>query len=177
MRWLALALLLLLPACRQEMAVQPKYQAYAPSDIWADGASARPLVPGTVARGALDRLAAAATPPAVDAALLVRGQERYEIFCSPCHGLTGQADGRVVQRGFPEPPSYLSARLRAAPAAHFFEVITDGYGVMYPYGDRVPPADRWAIIAYIRALQLASPEVAADYQTRDAVPVREGGTR
>jgi mono/diheme cytochrome c family protein len=86
-------------------------------------------------------------------ALLARGRERYDIYCSPCHGFSGHGDGMIVQRGFPTPPSYHSARLRSADAQHFFDVITHGYGVMYSYAARVEPRDRWAIIAYIRALQ------------------------
>lgn len=177
MRYRALILLIALGACIEDMVEQPKYTAYAPSPLWSDGASARPQVAGTVARGALEARRAAAHPPKISAALVARGRERYEIFCSPCHGFTGQGDGRVVQRGFPVPPSYLSARLRAAPSRHFFDVITNGYGVMYPYGDRVPPADRWAITAYIRALQAASGETAGDHSARGAVPVggRDGG--
>lgn len=163
--------LVVIAGCREDMAEQPKYAAYAPSGLWADGASARPLVEGTMARGALATRRAAAEPPPVTAALLARGRERYEIFCTPCHGFTGQGDGRVVQRGYPAPPSYLSARLRAAPARHFFDVITRGYGVMYPYGDRVTPSDRWAITSYIRALQAASPEIAPDHPARDAATV------
>jgi len=166
-----LLLLFALAACREDMAEQRKYTSYAPSGLWSDGASARPLVEGTIARGTLARRQKAAAPPAVVPALLERGRERYNIFCAPCHGLTGQGDGRVVQRGFPAPPSYLSARLRAAPARHFFDVISDGYGVMYPYRDRVPEPDRWAIIAYIRALQVASPEVEASNPARGLVPV------
>lgn len=160
-----------LAGCKQDMAEQPKLTAYAPSAIWEDGAAARPQVTGTLARGGLDRLRAADGPPPITAALIARGGERYDIFCTPCHGPTGQGDGRAVQRGFPPPPSYLSARLRGAPARHFFDVITDGYGVMYPYGDRVPPRDRWAIIGYIRALQAAAPDVAADHPARAAVPM------
>jgi mono/diheme cytochrome c family protein len=92
---------------------------------------------------------------AVSPELLKRGQERFNIYCSPCHGAAGEGDGMVVQRGFPKPPSYHTQRLRAASAQHFFDVITKGYGVMYAYADRVAPADRWAIAAYIRALQLS----------------------
>ncbi len=164
----------LLPGCRQDLADQPKYSTFSPSTLWEDGAAARPLVAGTVARGTLERLDALATPPPADAALLLRGQERYEIYCAPCHGPTGQGDGYVVRRGFPAPPSYLSARLREAPAEHFVEVITRGYGVMYPYADRVPPHDRWAIVAYIRALQLAAPTIAEEHPARAMVPA--GGT-
>ncbi len=156
--WLALALsgVATVASCdRASMDVQPKYEAYDPSPVWSDGASARPLVEGTVARGALERAAAVARPPPVTPALLARGRERYGIYCAPCHGLDGTGTGRVPQRGFPQPPSYLSERLKAAPAEHFMAVIADGFGVMYPYGDRVEPADRWAIVAYIRALQIA----------------------
>jgi mono/diheme cytochrome c family protein len=87
--------------------------------------------------------------------LLARGQQRFGIYCAPCHGFGGDGDGMIVQRGMPRPPSFHSARLRTAPDAHFMAVITQGYGVMYSYADRVAPRDRWAIIAYIRALQLS----------------------
>jgi mono/diheme cytochrome c family protein len=99
--------------------------------------------------------AAQANPYPVTLQLLRRGQERYTIYCLPCHSALGDGDGRVVRRGFPAPPSYHSERLRAAPDRHLYEVITHGYGVMYPYADRVEPSDRWAIVAYIRALQLS----------------------
>lgn len=151
-----------LAACQPELAEQPKYETFAPSDLWADGASARPLVQGTVAQGALARSAAARTPPAVSAALMRRGETQYGIYCVPCHGESGAGDGAVVQRGFPAPPSYHEPRLRAAPAAHIFDVITDGWGVMYGYGDRVAPEDRWAIVAYVRALQLAELKTVAE---------------
>ena len=95
------------------------------------------------------------TPPPVTAALLARGRERFGIFCSPCHGLAGDGDGIIVAHGFPAPPSYHIDRLLAAPAQHFYDVISHGYGVMFAYDDRVPPHDRWAIAAYIRALQLS----------------------
>ena len=95
------------------------------------------------------------SPPAVSMALLERGRQRFDIDCSPCHGRTGEGDGMIVQRGFPRPPSYFSEKLRNAPNQHFYDVITRGYGVMVPYGDRVEPADRWAIVAFIRALQFS----------------------
>ncbi len=158
MRAAAILALVFLAACRQEMAEQPKYQALDPSELWADGASARPAPEGTVARGALERETVAETPPPATPALLARGRERYEIYCAPCHGLDGGGGGRVVQRGFPAPPSYRVPRLMKAPARHFYDVITDGYGIMYSYADRVKPEDRWAITAYIRALQLAGAE-------------------
>lgn len=93
------------------------------------------------------------SPPPLTLALLKHGQERFDIYCSPCHGRTGQGDGMIVQRGFPHPPSYDEDRLRQAPVQHFYDVITNGYGAMFPYAQRVAPADRWAIAAYIRALQ------------------------
>lgn len=94
-------------------------------------------------------------PVPVDAALLARGRERFDIYCSPCHGYDGRGDGMIARRGFPPPPSYHTPRLRQAPSLHFYAVITHGYGAMYSYAARVPPADRWAIVAYIRALQLS----------------------
>jgi mono/diheme cytochrome c family protein len=94
-------------------------------------------------------------PYPITAQLLHRGRERFDIYCSPCHSPVGDGDGRVVRRGFPAPPSYHSERLRNAPDSHFYAVITNGYGAMYSYASRVPPADRWAIVAYIRALQLS----------------------
>ena len=101
-------------------------------------------------------------PLPVTAATLARGQERFGIFCAPCHGPLGDGDGLVARRGFPNPPSYHSDRLRNAPDSHLFAVITHGYGAMYPYANRVPPADRWAIVAYIRALQRSQHASLAD---------------
>ena len=146
---------LLLAGCDQSMTAQPKNKAYSRSTLWSDGTSARPLPAGTVARGDLARDEAASRPPVVDAALLTRGQERYGIYCSPCHGLSGRGDGMIVQRGFPAPPDYGAPRLLSVSADHIFDVITNGYGVMYSYAARVEPADRWAIVAYVRALQTA----------------------
>jgi mono/diheme cytochrome c family protein len=96
------------------------------------------------------------SPPPVTMALLERGKERFEIYCSPCHSRLGDGNGMIVQRGFPHPPSYYSDTLRNAPNQHFYDVITHGHGVMYSYADRVEPADRWAIVAYIRALQASA---------------------
>jgi mono/diheme cytochrome c family protein len=154
----SLALLLvaaLLGGCDVSMTEQNRYDTEAPSTVWSDGTSARPLPDGVVAQGDLAYADAVAHSPPVDAALLARGRERFGVFCTPCHGLAGDGDGIVVARGFPAPPSYQLARLRAAPAQHFFDVITNGYGVMYSYANRVAPRDRWAIVAYIRALQLS----------------------
>lgn len=96
-----------------------------------------------------------ANPLPIDRRTLERGRERFDIYCSPCHGIVGDGDGMIVRRGFPQPPSYHTDRLRNAPDAHFYGVITSGYGMMYSYADRVAPRDRWAIVAYIRALQLS----------------------
>lgn len=149
----AFCLVLLLGGCGLSMTQQRKYKTYAPSRLWADGASARPLPEGAVAQGDLALAAAEATPPEASDELLARGQQRFDIYCAPCHGLAGDADGVIVAHGFPKPPSYHIDRLLEAPAQHFYNVITNGYGVMYAYSDRVNPHDRWAIVAYIRALQ------------------------
>ncbi|MAW87311.1 MAG: quinol:cytochrome C oxidoreductase [Phyllobacteriaceae bacterium] len=144
---------LLVSGCEQDMADAPRHDPLEASGLFPDGASARTPVTGTVARDAdlspvPDRIPFAITPD-----LLRRGQERFDVFCAPCHGSTGEGDGMIVQRGFPAPPSFHQPALRSAPDRHFHNVITDGYGVMYPYASRVPPDDRWAIVAYIRALQ------------------------
>ncbi|HEX2137143.1 MAG TPA: cytochrome c [Microvirga sp.] len=113
-----------------------------------------PVPPETVPRGAGALAAGLAPPgPAVTPALLARGREQFAAFCSPCHGTSGRGDGTVVGRGFPRPPSYHEERLRGAPAAHFVAIITNGIGAMYPYAERVPPEDRWAIAHYVKALQ------------------------
>jgi mono/diheme cytochrome c family protein len=153
---LALALTCLaLSACDLSMTQQRKLTTYAPTALWPDGTSARPLPEHVVAQGDVALAAEAKTPPPVTAALLDRGRERFGIFCSPCHGLAGDGDGIIVAHGFPPPPSYYIERLEAAPAQHFYDVMTNGYGVMFSYADRVDPQDRWAIAAYIRALQLS----------------------
>lgn len=115
--------------------------------------------PNTVAR---DEPANPPSPPPVTIALLERGQQRFDINCAPCHGRVGDGNGMIVQRGFPHPPSYYIERLRDAPNQHFYDVITHGYGIMYSYADRVEPADRWAIAAYIRALQASASAALSD---------------
>jgi len=150
-------------AIRQDMANQPKNRPESPSDFFADGRSARPLIENTVARGSIDNDVYnvpkdfAGFPPAVklDAKLLHRGQDRYKIFCTPCHGLQGEGLGMIAARGMKHPPSYHIDRLRQAPNGYFYDVITNGFGAMYSYSERIPPSDRWAIIAYVRALQLS----------------------
>lgn len=152
---LCFCFMLLLAGCGLSMTEQRKYKTYAPANLWADGSSARPLPNRTVAQGDVELDAVATHPPAVNDALVERGHQRFDIFCAPCHGLAGDGDGVIVAHGFPRPPSYHIDRLLAAPAEHFYAVISNGYGVMYSYSDRVEPADRWAILAYIRALQLS----------------------
>jgi mono/diheme cytochrome c family protein len=148
---------LALVAC-DNMANQPKrlpYEAYRGEE----GGVADRLPPaGTVARDDVP----APKPPPVTAALLARGEERFNIYCAPCHARLGDGNGMIVQRGFPKPPSYHIDRLRQAPSQHFYDVITDGYGAMYSYAARVAPADRWAIVAYIRALQASQHATVAD---------------
>lgn len=162
-----LCLSLLVCGCSLSMTEQRKYKTYAPSTFWADGASARPLPDGVVASDG----PAEATPPEVSPELVARGRERFDIYCAPCHGLAGDADGIIVAHGFPKPPSLHSEHLLAAPAQHIYDTITRGDGVMYSYADRVEPHDRWAIVAYIRALQLSRRAVVADVpEARDALP-------
>jgi mono/diheme cytochrome c family protein len=144
-----------LAACDLSMTQQRKLKTYAPTSLWPDGTSARPLPAHVVAQGDVARATEAKTPPPVTPALLARGRERFGIFCAPCHGIAGDGDGIIVAHGFPAPPSYHIDRLLAAPAQHFYDVMTNGYGVMFSYADRVDPHDRWAIAAYIRALQLS----------------------
>jgi mono/diheme cytochrome c family protein len=168
---LALLSLLLLAGCDLSMTQQNKYGTDSPAGLWADGTSARPLPAHVVAQGALARGREEANPPPVTPALLKRGQERFNIDCSPCHGLDGKGDGIVAERGFPHPPSYFDARLMAAPASEFYDAITQGYGVMYSYAARVEPRDRWAIVAYIRALQLSqNATVAMAPEAREKLP-------
>lgn len=138
---------------RLDMYTQHKYRYWDRNNFFADKSSMRRPVPGTVARNAPN--APVPQPETITAAMLARGHERFDIFCSPCHGRTGTGEGMIVRRGFPHPPSLISGDLQKAKAKHFWEVITDGHGAMYSYATRVPPADRWAIIAYIRALQLS----------------------
>jgi len=177
----AISALLLLAAagCRPDMYNQPRYKTYAEDDFFRDGASARPLPPHTVARGHADLdteyfegktedgKLVEAFPEAVTRGLLDRGRERFDIYCAVCHGRTGEGNGMIVQRGFPTPPSYHTERLRTAPVGHFYDVITNGYGVMYSYAARVEPSDRWAIAAYIRALQLAQNSTLDDVSAAD----------
>jgi len=153
---------------RQDMANQPKNRPLSPSEFFGDGRSERPLVENAVAHGAIadDELFVPKDsnnfPLTVDLKLLGRGEERYNIFCSPCHGLQGDGNGMVAMRGMKRPPSYHQERLRQVPNGYVYDVITNGFGQMLGYSAQIPLRDRWAIIAYIRALQLSRNMKAAD---------------
>jgi len=166
-RFPLILLLVLTSSCRRDMFSQPSSKPLSRNDFFQDNQMAsRPVVMHTIARGHLEEDEAFYTgkigtnlvttfPMPVTREVLERGRERYDIYCSVCHGRTGEGNGMIVQRGFPVPPSYHIDRLRQAPVGHFFDVMTQGYGIMYSYAERVKPEDRWVIAAYIRALQLS----------------------
>ncbi len=181
----AVACLFLTAGCRylrQDMANQPKNKALSPSSFFDDGRSERPLVENTVARGAIAADAlfvpkdSNTFPLPVNQELLDRGEERYKIFCSPCHGLQGDGNGMVAMRGMKHPPSYHQDRLRQAPNGYFYDNITNGFGAMYGYSAQIPPRDRWAIIAYIRALQLSRNAKVADLPADLREKLNQGGS-
>jgi mono/diheme cytochrome c family protein len=157
----ACALLLAGCSLKQDMALQPKNRPLSPSDFFTDGRSERPLVENTVARGSVetDALFVAKDsnrfPLPVTQELLERGEGRYKIFCTPCHGLQGDGNGLVSMRGMKHPPTFHENQLRQTPNGYFYDVITNGFGAMYGYSAQIPPRDRWAIVAYVRALQLS----------------------
>jgi hypothetical protein len=170
---LLLACGLLSAGCRQDMHDQPRYKPLAESDFFEDGRASRPQVPGTVARGQLrteahlytgkiDGELATTLPFPVTRAVLERGRERYDIYCTPCHDRVGSGQGMIVRRGFRRPPSLHIDRLRQVPVAHFFEVISNGFGAMLDYAAQLTPDDRWAVAAYMRALQLSQYATLAD---------------
>lgn len=175
---LALAAAAGLGGCRQDMHDQPKFIPLRASAFYGDHRSARPLVEDTVARGhandddllyagKVDGHDATVFPFAVTPDLMARGRERYDIFCAPCHDRTGRGNGMVVRRGYRQPPSLHIDRLRQSPVGHFYDVVTNGFGAMPDYKAQVPVRDRWAIVAYIRALQ------ASQHATLDEVPAEE----
>ncbi|GAC1625249.1 MAG: cytochrome c [Candidatus Acidiferrum sp.] len=155
--------LLLVSGCnpRQDMANQARQNPLSPSEFFSDGRSERALVENTVIRGSVEDdkyiipKDSNAFPIPVTQELLERGKERYGIFCTPCHGLQGDGNGMVAMRGMKHPPSYHQDRLRQVPNGYIFDVVTNGFGAMYGYSAQIPPRDRWAIIAYVRALQLS----------------------
>lgn len=153
---------------RQRMYDQPKYEAHEATTFYADGLTSRAPIEGTVARGQLmldehlytgkiDGAFASTLPAAVEFGkpLLERGRERYDIYCSPCHARTGEGNGMIVQRGLKRPPSFHDDRLREAALGYYFDVMTNGFGAMFSYASRIPVEDRWAIAAYVRALQFS----------------------
>ncbi len=169
-------------ACRQDMHDQPRFKPLAESDFYSDRRSARPPVEGAVARGQLheeeylytgkiDGNPADYMPFPVSPALLGRGQQRYNIYCAPCHSRVGDGNGMVPSRGFPrKPASFQSDRLRNVPLGYFFDVMSNGFGAMPDYAAQIEPRDRWAIVAYIRALQLSQNATRADLPAGQPVP-------
>ena len=196
---------LLLAGCdaKSDMGEQAKYKPYAPNSTFNDGASARPLVAGVVPRdpatvpggpylatsaitaagskGTVDE--AALNPKSINAALISRGQEKFDIYCSACHGRLGNGMGMVAQRGLMHPPSFHVDRLKRAGDGHLYNVISAGYGAMYSYADKISPQDRWAVVAYVRALQSASsvgdlsPDVAIVLQGSGDAKAKTAGYR
>ena len=169
-----------LAACRQDMHDAPSYDPLQQTNFFANGAASRPLVANTVARGQLradehlytgkvNGQTATEFPMPVTEQVLDRGQERFNVYCAPCHGRTGEGNGMVVQRGFRAPPSYHDERLRNVPVGYFFDVMTNGFGAMQDYSAQVTVPDRWAIAAYIRVLQLSR------HATVDDVPADRRG--
>jgi len=172
--------LLVSSACRNDMHTQPRYKVYAGTDFFSDGRSERPQIEDTVARGQLHLDEARYTgkvngkdietiPIQITKEDVLRGQQRFNIYCSPCHGRAGNGQGMIVARGLRQPPSYYDERLLNAPVGHFFDVMSNGYGSMYSYASRVAVDDRWRIAAYIRALQLsqnAPADVAGRYEPK-----------
>lgn len=177
---IAAGLLLVVAGCRQDMHDQPKYEPLEGSAFFDDGRASRPLLPGTVARGQLDEdevfytgtragAPVAELPFAATLEVLQRGRQRYDIYCSPCHDRVGYGRGMIVQRGYQAPPSFHQARLRQVPVGYLFQAITNGFGVMPSYAAQIQPRDRWAVVAYIRALQLSQ-----NAQPDDVPPAERG---
>jgi mono/diheme cytochrome c family protein len=191
----AVAVMALAGCYRQDMARQPKYHwPDAPSDFFSDRSANRPLEAGTVARGHLradDALYSGRQPGEtgaapkyltefpfpITAATLARGRERFNIYCAICHGRAGYGDGKVVQRGYAKPPSLHDQRLRDIPVGRVFEVITQGFGAMPEYAEMIPPNDRWAIVGYVRALQLSQNVPAGELTPQDREHLPAGGER
>jgi mono/diheme cytochrome c family protein len=177
-----------LAGCRQDMHDQPRYEPYERTDFYADHRSSREPVAGTVARGQLheDELLETGKvgdtltetfPFPVTLEVLRRGRQRYEIFCTPCHGLAGAGNGMVVARGYKAPPSFHIDRLRNERPGYYFDVITRGFGAMPDYAMQISVRDRWAIVAYVRALQLSQNATLADLTANERVTLQTGGAQ
>lgn len=179
-----LGMVVVFSACRQDMHDQPRPEPLEKSVFFEDGRSSRPLLDGTIARGHLkldehfytgkvNGELVKTLPFPVTLAVLQHGRERFNIYCAPCHSATGDGRGMIVQRGLKQPESYHSQRLRDVAVGHFFDVMTNGFGAMYSYGDRIPPKDRWAIIAYIKALQLSQGANLRDLPAQDQQQIHQ----
>jgi mono/diheme cytochrome c family protein len=174
--------------CRQDMHDAPRYDPLEASDFFADGSAARPLMAGTVARGHLNAdaflhtgknaagLPVAEFPFAISRVDLDRGEQRFNVYCAPCHGQTGEGNGMVVQRGYRQAQSMHIERLRTAPVGYFFDVITNGFGVMPDYRAQIPVEDRWKIVAYVRVLQLSRTGTTSDLPADVLDQLRKGAT-
>jgi mono/diheme cytochrome c family protein len=171
--------------CRQDMHQAARYDPLERSEFYADQRSARPLVEGTVARGFLRDDARFYTgkdgtalvsdiPEPVTKDLLLRGQDRFNVYCSPCHGRTGEGNGMIVQRGLKQPPSFHIERLRAQVDGYFYDVMTNGFGAMQDYSAQLPPQDRWAVVAYVRALQYSRRVNVADLPEAERARIDSG---
>lgn len=187
---LALVALLLLSACGRNMEDQAKAEPFEASRFFADGSSHRPLPEGTISRGrgGIDPVyftgqdqdgMVSELPIELTTDLLLRGQERYNIYCSPCHDFDGGGAGMIVQKGFPQPSSFQAQRLLDAPVGYFYNAITNGFGRMFPYASRIPVEDRWAIAGYVKALQLSQNASADDVPSEilDQLRATEGTVR
>ncbi|SPF52086.1 quinol:cytochrome c oxidoreductase monoheme cytochrome subunit 2 [Candidatus Sulfopaludibacter sp. SbA4] len=176
-------------ACRQDMQDQPKYIPLRPSEFFSDGRSERPLIDGTVARGHLNDDAAFYTgkgpdgkpldtfPFPVTKDVILRGQDRFNVYCSPCHDRGGDGNGMIVRRGYRKPPSYHTDKIRQLQNGFIFDVITNGFGAMPDYAAQIPPRDRWAIVAYVRALQLSRSASINDVPAEARAQLSQGGAR
>ena len=186
-RMIVLSLLVtpMLAGCQPHMVDQPRVDTLQSSAAFTDGLGQRPVVAGTIARGRLpiesreetgltDGKAIERNPLDISEQLLMRGQQRFKIYCAPCHGPAGFGDGMVVQRGFPAPPSYHISRLQSVPDGEVFKVISQGRGRMPPFGKRIEPQDRWAVVGYIRALQLSQSADVTDLPEIDKLPFNTG---
>jgi len=176
-------------ACRQDMQDQPKFIPLRPSEFFDDGRSERPLIEGTVARGHLNDDTAFYTgkgpdgkpldtfPFPVTRDVILRGQDRFNIYCSPCHDRTGSGNGMLPRRGYRHPPSYHTDQIRQLPNGFIFDVITNGFGAMPDYAAQISPVDRWAIVSYVRALQLSENATLNDVPPADREKLTTGGAR